>query len=203
MAEIQQSEESKSSEQKTPITNLQEQIDQQIMPQMTEISAGGEFDITLIKGDLPLSQIDIGTLPTSKPAQFYNRWLKKTDGSSYSLWIFIKDAWKAVSLASDTIYDNGDSGSTKTIDWRVSTKQKITTTAACTLTFTAPPYPMALILKIVHNNTANTYAYTWPGTVKWVNTTTPSTTNTANAVDIVSFFWDGTNYYGVLNQNFG
>jgi hypothetical protein len=93
------------------------------------------------------------------------------------------------------IVDNGNSGSTKTIDWTAGNKQKITTTAACTLTFTPPPGPASLTLIISHDATASVFSYTWPGTVKWPGGVKLATTNTASAVDIVSLVWNGTAYY--------
>jgi hypothetical protein len=99
--------------------------------------------------------------------------------------------------------DNGNSGtSTKTIDWTAGQKQKITTTGSCTLAFTAPSGPCNLMFRIIHEDSATAYTYTWPGTVKWPGGTKATTTNTANAVDIISFYYDGTNYYGVANTNF-
>jgi len=202
MEETPGSEELKSSEQKTQITDLQATIDQQIIKPTPEIIPGSMVDIETIKGDLPLDIANIGTAPTFYPAYFYNKWTKKSDGTSYTLWIYIKDAWKAIRLASVSLTDNGNSGASKTIDWRVSTKQKITTTASCTLTFTAPPFPTSLILKIIHEASATAYTYTWPGTVKWPSGTAPTLTNTSGAVDIIALFFDGTNYYSVANTNF-
>ncbi len=99
----------------------------------------------------------------------------------------------------DIVYDNGNSGTSKTIDWNLGNKQKITTTGSCTLTFTAPAGPCSLQLEIIHENSATAYVYTYPATVKWAGGTKLVTTNTANAVDIVSFFYDGTNYYSMGN----
>lgn len=97
----------------------------------------------------------------------------------------------------------GDSGTDKTIDWTAGQKQKITTTGSCTLTFDpAPLGPSNLVLRIIHENSASVYTYTWPGTVKWPGGTAPTTTNTAVAVDIISFYYDGTNYHGVDNADF-
>ncbi len=101
-----------------------------------------------------------------------------------------------------TIFDNGNSGSSKTINWTNSNKQKITTTSNCTLTFTAPTYPNNLQLIMIHENSTVSYVYTYPGTVKWYGGVKITTTNTANAVDIISLFWDGTNYYTMGNINF-
>lgn len=98
--------------------------------------------------------------------------------------------------------DNGNSGTSKNIDWTAGQKQKITSTGSCTITFTAPLGPSNLTLRIIHENSVTAYAYTWPATVKWPGGTKATTTNTANAIDVVSFYYDGTNYYGVGSSNF-
>ena len=113
-----------------------------------------------------------------------------------------------VTFGANTAYftetDNGNSGTTKTIDWTLSNKQKITTTGSCTLTFTAPGGPCNLVLRIVHEASATAYTYTYPATVKWPGGSANKlvTTNTSGAVDIVSFYYDGTNYNAVGTPNF-
>ena len=44
---------------------------------------------------------------------------------------------------------------------------------------------------------------TWPATVKWAGSVAPTLSTAANAVDMASFFWDGTDYWGVLSNLFG
>lgn len=92
--------------------------------------------------------------------------------------------------------DNGNSGTSKTIDWTGSPKQLLTRTGNCTLTFTAPGGPTNLILKLVHEASGTAYTITWPAAVKWPGAVAPTLTNTTGAVDMVSFYYDGTNYYG-------
>lgn len=100
------------------------------------------------------------------------------------------------------VFDNGNSGASKTIDWTKGNKQSLTTTGACTLTFTAPSYPCSLQLIITHNNSATVYNYTYPVSVKWSDGIKFATTNTANAVDILSFLYNGTYYYAAGNAHF-
>lgn len=90
----------------------------------------------------------------------------------------------------------GNSGATKTVDWTSGDYQTITTTASCVLTFTAPVGPRTVLLKITHEASTTAYTYTWPGTVKWQSAVAPTTTNTSGGVDIISLFYDGTNYIG-------
>ncbi len=95
-------------------------------------------------------------------------------------------------------YDNGNSD---TIDWSVANKQKSTLTGNVTFTFIAPYGPCNLVLKLVQDGTGER-TVTWPATVKWAIGTKPTLTTTPNAIDIVSFYYDGTNYYGQASFNF-
>ena len=101
-----------------------------------------------------------------------------------------------------SLVDNGNAGATHTIDWTAGNKQKITTNANCTLTFTAPSGPTSLTLLIVHEASTTAYTYTWPVSVKWQNAVPAVTTNTSGSVDIVSCIWATPSYYCVGNANF-
>lgn len=96
--------------------------------------------------------------------------------------------------------DNGNSSTADTIDWRVSNKQKSTLTGNVTYTFTAPTKPCNLLLKVLTG--AGSFTATWPATVKWSGGTAPTITTTASRADIITFYYDGTNYYGSYIQNF-
>jgi hypothetical protein len=90
----------------------------------------------------------------------------------------------------------------QTIDWSSYQKAVFTFGAGnATFTFTAPAGVCNLTLRLVQDGTGGRTA-TWPATVKWVGAAAPTLTTTANAVDIVSFYYNGTNYYGVLSPNF-
>lgn len=93
--------------------------------------------------------------------------------------------------------DDGNSSTADTIDWTTGNFHKSTLTGNCTYTFTAPTGPTTLVLKVVQDGTGSR-TVTWPGTVKWAFGTAPTLTTTASATDIISFYWDGTNYHGIL-----
>ena len=101
----------------------------------------------------------------------------------------------------DAEYDNGDSGTAYTIDWSVANKQKSTLTGNVEFAFTDPYGPCNLVLKLVQDGTG-AKTVTWPGAVKWPGGTAPILTTAANAIDIISFYYDGTNYYGLASLNF-
>jgi hypothetical protein len=104
-----------------------------------------------------------------------------------------------------TIYANGNSGGTKTIDWNNGQKQSIVLTGSpgCTFTFTAPTGGVGnFLLKCIQGSGGSKTA-TWPGTItKWPAGTAPTLSTAESAVDIISFFYDGTNYYGSSSLNF-
>lgn len=97
--------------------------------------------------------------------------------------------------------DNGNSSTTDTIDWTLSNKQKSTLTGNCTFTFTAPPGPCSLVLKLVQDGTGSR-TVTWPAAVHWSGGVAPTLTTTASRVDIITFYYDGTTYFGSSVLNF-
>jgi hypothetical protein len=102
----------------------------------------------------------------------------------------------------DTEVSLGSSGSTPTVNWNSGTNQTITLNANATFAFTAPVGGCKLLLRVVQDSTGKRTA-SWPGTVKWIGSAAPTLSTAAGAIDIVTFYWNGTNYYGVLSGNFG
>lgn len=98
-------------------------------------------------------------------------------------------------------YDNGNSGASVTIDWNNGQKQKITLTDNCGISFIAPSGPCNLILKVVQDESGRR-GVAWPIDVKWPCGNTPMLAAAENAINIVSFYWDGENYYGGANTGF-
>lgn len=91
---------------------------------------------------------------------------------------------------------------TTTIDWKLGNKFYFTFgNASETFTFTAPSNPCNLVLVLKQYSTGGKTA-TWPNTVMWPGGTAPTLSTGNNAIDIISFYYDGTNYYGVSSLNF-
>lgn len=91
---------------------------------------------------------------------------------------------------------------TTTIDWKLGNKFKFTFGAQNdTFTFTAPTNPCNILLMLVQDGTGSRLA-TWPATVKWPSGTAPTLSTGAAAIDIMSFYFDGTNYFGVDSLDF-
>lgn len=101
------------------------------------------------------------------------------------------------------IYDNGNSGASKTIDWSNGSFQKLTLTADCTITFSNPTNGR-LQLDIIQDGTGGWNVTSWASSPKWANGgTAPTITATATTGnDIIAFYYDGTNYKGVPSQDF-
>lgn len=100
-----------------------------------------------------------------------------------------------------TEFSNGNSGTTKTIDWNNGQKQVVTMTGNCTFSFSAPPGTASFILRLVQDATGGRTA-NWPSSVHWADNTKPTLTTGGNSVDIISFYYNGTTYYGQAGLNF-
>lgn len=71
-------------------------------------------------------------------------------------------------------------------------------TGNVTLTLSNPVAGASYIIKIIQSSTARTV--TWPAAVLWPGGTAPTITATTDAIDIVSLYYDGTNYLANFNQ---
>jgi len=88
---------------------------------------------------------------------------------------------------------------TTTIDWNSGQKQAITLgTNITTLNFTNPTGPCNLVLRVT--NAASSTIAGWDTDILWAGGSAP--TITTSGTDILSFYWNGTNYYGVASQAF-
>ena len=91
---------------------------------------------------------------------------------------------------------------TTTMDWRLGNKFFFTFGAFNeTFTFTAPSNPCNILLVLKQDGTGSRTA-TWPVAVKWPGGTAPTLSTGANKIDIISFYFDGTSYYGVDSLDF-
>jgi hypothetical protein len=116
------------------------------------------------------------------------------DGSS-------KDIYNCETVTFDAEYNNGSSGAADTINWNNGQKQLTTLSDNCTYTFTAPTAGIGnFLLRIVHSGASRNP--TWPATVKWAGGAEPTWSTSDADIDIVSFYWNGTNYYGMAGIGF-
>ena len=93
---------------------------------------------------------------------------------------------------------------TTTVNWTLGNKATMTFGAGNigTFAFTNPTNPCNVLLKIVQDATGSRVVTAWDADIMWVGGTAPTLTTTANAIDICSFYWDGTNYFGVASLAF-
>jgi hypothetical protein len=102
-------------------------------------------------------------------------------------------------------FSNGNCGTSKTINWNNGNRQSIVlNNASCTLSFTAPSGvgTSSFLLKVVQDASGNR-TVSWPETVKWPNSTGISLSTPANAIDMVSCYYDGANYFCIAVFRFG
>jgi hypothetical protein len=93
----------------------------------------------------------------------------------------------------------GNSGTSKTLDLTNGTVQTVTLTGNCT--FTMPTATAGKSFVLIVSTGAGSFTGTFTS-VKWPNNTAPTLTTTASRWDILTFFADGTNWYGTFAQAF-
>ena len=65
-----------------------------------------------------------------------------------------------------------------------------------------PPGPCTITLRIIQDGTGGRTISNWPTACKWPGGTAPLLSTGANDIDILSFYFDGTNYYGTIVRDF-
>ena len=93
----------------------------------------------------------------------------------------------------------GNSGTSQTLSLTSGTVQTVTMTGNCT--FTMPTATAGKSFVLIVNTGAGSFTGTFTS-VKWTGGTAPTLTTTASRWDILTFFADGTNWYGTYAQNF-
>lgn len=89
-----------------------------------------------------------------------------------------------------------------TIDWNLGNKVKFNFGAQSeNFSFVNPIKPCNLLLILVQDSGGNRTA-NFSGNILWSNATSPTLSTVSGSIDIVSFYYDGTNYYGVASLDF-
>ena len=73
-------------------------------------------------------------------------------------------------------------------------------TGNCTLTLSNPVVGQVYVLKLVQDATGSR-TMAWPAAVTWPAGTAP-TLSGASKVDVITLYWDGTNYFGTFSVNY-
>ena len=96
---------------------------------------------------------------------------------------------------------SANSGTAITLALTNGTVQIITLTGNATITMPTATSGKSFVMLLKQDGTGSR-TVTW-STVKWAGGTAPTITSTASRMDILSFFSDGTNWYGVtVGQNY-
>jgi len=93
---------------------------------------------------------------------------------------------------------------TTTVDWGAGNKAKMTFGAGniTTFAFTNPSKPGNFLLIVKQDGTGSRVVTTWDADVMWPSGTAPTLSTGVNDVDVISFYFDGTNYFGVASLDF-
>jgi hypothetical protein len=86
------------------------------------------------------------------------------------------------------------SGAPGTITWSNGQNQVRTLTSSGTMTFASPTAGVTYKLRIVQGGSGS-YTITWP-TIKWAGGAAPTLSTTVGAIDIVTLYYNGTDYFG-------
>ena len=65
-----------------------------------------------------------------------------------------------------------------------------------------PPGPCTVTIRVIQDGTGGRTITAWPAACKWPGGSEPLLSTGANDVDIVTFYFDGTNYYGTIVRDF-
>lgn len=136
-----------------------------------------------------------------------NYWTIKNNNGWYGIRLTPADDWPSTRLKAahfEELTINTPAGTTQTIDWTQSNKQKLDLSSATgdvTVDFVPPKGPCSLQLLISQGTTARDI--TWPTSVKWDNDVGEPIWNAdTNLTRIVSFLYDGTNYFAAASATY-
>lgn len=105
----------------------------------------------------------------------------------------------------DAEHDMGNqAGASLTLNSNNGNFQKLTLTGNITsITMTAPLVGIGRFqFKFIQDGSGGRTVTGWPGTVLWPAGTDPTFSTGIGDVDILSFYWDGTSWYGVFSGDF-
>ena len=188
------------------VVQVYNELDQQVTPDSIDLIDDDNVQIDLSSfGTLSGTWHAVVTMggwqgptgPTGPTGPQFNPLTADLDADGY-------DIYDAATITFEAEYSNGDSGASPTVNWNNGQKQSIVCSAATvTFTFTAPTNGVGnFLLRLIQDNPAATTTINWPGSVLWAGGTEPTWSTSDDEIDIVSFYYDGTNYYGVGNVGF-
>lgn len=88
-------------------------------------------------------------------------------------------------------------GASSTVNWNSGQQQSLTLDAAsCALTFSNPLSGAPRYTLVLAQDGTGGRLVTWPGTILWEGGAAPTLSTDPTAVDVCTFLWNGTSYYG-------
>ena len=167
-------------------------------------------DVTYSSGDLTITSLDKLVVGSFELDSSDNITLNADSGNIYFYddTLLLAQINSSGILAKTIVYFDAETantigdGATGAIDWTHNQKQKVTITGTgITCNFTNPTGPCNLVLKVIQGD-GNDVIGTWDSDIKWVGGSAPTLSTANGAIDILSFYFDGTNYFGVGSLNF-
>ena len=102
----------------------------------------------------------------------------------------------------NSVISNGTMASGATIAWASGGVQIVGMTGASPRITMVAPIGVAKLTLFLTQGVSAASSPTFAPAPKWTGAAPPSFSSGGNKIDIVTFIWDGTNYYGVLSPNF-
>lgn len=146
------------------------------------------------------------TSPPASTDQAFARW-DGTDGTRIqdSPGTFCDDAGRVtVKALHIPLFDAGNSGTSKTLDWQNGNEQLLTMTGNCTLDLDNPGDGGRYVIAVYTG--AGGFDITWPSSVLWPDGTPPTITAAAGKFDLITLLHIAAVspdvYLGSFNQNY-
>ena len=99
--------------------------------------------------------------------------------------------------------NNGNqAGASMTIDWNAGNVQAVTLTGSITTLNLNNPVAGGRYLLEIKQGGAGSFTIAWPGSVVWPSATAPTLTVTVGQTDIITLYYNGTNYAGFYSLNY-
>jgi hypothetical protein len=153
--------------------------------------------VTLVKADVGLGSVD-NTTDVAKPVSTAQqtaldlKLANVVEDTTPQLGGELNAGAHSIGFVQQTATGDGAT----TVDWKLGNKMKFTFGAFDeTFTFTAPSNPCNLLMVIIQDATGGRNAV-WPASVKWLGTQPAWTVGGISKGIVVSFYFDGTTYWG-------
>lgn len=100
------------------------------------------------------------------------------------------------SILSTPMSNNGSEPAAISVDWSSGAHQRFTLTGNAAITFSALPRPATGLMLYLEQDAVGGRVPTWGAGISFRNGTAPGLSAGADALDVLAFVFDGTNYHG-------